>query len=135
MPNVPAETLETFESLARAVRAVGLPNPAPLALLDAARVVRKAAAVLKREAESACNGVNRYDLAARRVLATWTESDESRHESRVAKADAEVTAALRGIFGSRLARVEIEFQRDPRGAMVKLWRKGERNHGSPLACF
>lgn len=50
------------------------------------RAARDAEALIRlgnhaqRIAEQRCNGIERYDAAARRTLASWTEEDESRAE-------------------------------------------------------
>lgn len=96
-------------------------------LLTACRDLSSAARSLDAWAVKQCNGIPRYDPKARQVLATWTDADESAKEKAQAKAEAKAMAALRVIFGPDLAGLEIEFQRDPRGAMVKVHEAGRRN--------
>ncbi len=100
-------------------------------LLTACRDLSTAGAALLRWAEKACNGIPRYDAKAGRVLASWTDDDEAAKDKAQERAEAKALAALRVIFGPDLAGVEVEFQRDPRGAMVKVHDAG-RAGWSPL---
>lgn len=87
----------------------------------------RAAGTLQRWAEKACNGIERYDAKARMRLASWTDADEAAKDKAQARADAKALAALRMIFADKLDGLTVEFQRDPRGAMVKVYRKGEHS--------
>lgn len=135
MSKAAKETLETLETLGRAAHRGGFPHPDPVDLITGAKELRKAAAKLQREAEKQCNGIPYYDPAARQVLARWTDADEEKSEAAKAKARAAALDALRLVFGYHLPGLEVEFQADPRGAMVKVWPEGERDRGSPLATF
>ncbi len=94
--------------------------------------LRRGAATLRRIAESMCNGIPRYDATARRVLNTWTDADTERAERDGERARAAITGAARVIFLEAFDSVEIETGGDPRGAVVKIWPKGERDRGSPI---
>lgn len=100
-------------------------------LITACRDLCSAARTLERWAVLQCNGINRYQGNGI-YCATWTEADEAAKDKAQAKAEAKAMIALGLIFGHDLQGVEIEFQRDPRGHMVKVWPKGKRDHGSPL---
>jgi hypothetical protein len=85
---------------------------------DAARIIRLGAKRLQRISESMCNGIERYDSKAGRVLASWTEADQASADKRRDKAEFEIAAAFAGLFGARVA---VTFQNDPRGAPVRVW--------------
>ena len=97
--------------------------------LRACRMIARHARTLLRNAEKRCNGIMRYDVKARMMLASWTEQDESRAEKSDAKAESFIRQAAAILWDDGI--VDIEFQRDPRGAMVKFWNKGERDISSP----
>jgi hypothetical protein len=82
------------------------------AAVDAEKLVRlgKRAA---RIAEQRCNGIERYDASARRVLASWTEADESRADKATAKVEADAKAIL-DPYGA----TKIEAHGDPRGFVL-----------------
>jgi hypothetical protein len=93
--------------------------------------LRLAANGLQRWAEKACNGIPRYDAKARQVLNSWTDADETAKDKAQARYEAKAREALAVIFGDKLAGLHIEFQRDPRGAMVKVYRKDRAESGNP----
>lgn len=97
--------------------------------LRACRMIARHVRALLRNAEKRCNGVMRYDAKARMVLASWTEQDESRAEKSDANAESFIRGAAAILWDEGI--VDIEFQRDPRGAMVKFWDKGARDVSSP----
>lgn len=76
------------------------------------RLGRKAA----RIAESRCNGIERYDATARRVLASWTDDDESRAD----KAGSRILADAKAIL-DKYGATDIQVGGDPRGFTLK-WR-------------
>lgn len=85
--------------------------------------LRRAAAGLDRINLARCNGVERWDAAARMRLATWTDEDESkagkaesRHRAKVAEIVDKLNAEsfLRGTF-------TVRFGGDPRGASVRIF--------------
>lgn len=84
-------------------------SPAHLIARDAETIVRlgKRAA---RIAEQRCNGIPRYDSAARQMLATWTEQDEDRADKAVASIAKQATAILNP-YGA----TGIKTSGDPRG--------------------
>lgn len=135
MSKAAKETLETVETLARLIHREALPRPDPVDLIQGAKLIRKGAATLDREAVKQCNGVMRYDPELRRALASWTDSDQTKSDAARAKAKGQVNDGLRIALGAGFESLSVEFQGDPRGAMVKLWRAGARDVGSPLATF
>lgn len=92
----------------------------------------RAAGTLQRWAEKACNGIERYDAKAKMRLASWTEADEAAKDKAQERAEKKALAALALIFGEKLAGLHIEFQRDPRGAMIKVYRKADAASSNPL---
>lgn len=93
--------------------------------LEGCDKLRRAAASLQRWAEKACNGIERWDAKAKMRLATWTDADEAAKEKAQDRAEKLALTALHLIFAEKLNGLNVEFQRDPRGAMIKLYRKGE----------
>ena len=85
---------------------------------DAARSIRLASKRLQRISESQCNGIERWDAKAGRVLASWTESDDASADKRRDKAESAIAAAFASLFGDAVA---VTFQNDPRGAPVRIW--------------
>lgn len=69
-----------------------------------------------RIAVQRCNGIERYDAAARRVLASWTEADDARADKACDKIAKEAAAILQP-YGA----TEISVGGDPRGFTLK-WR-------------
>lgn len=103
--------------------------------LAACRGIASAARTLQRNAEKRCNGIMRYDNKARMVLASWTDDDEARAERSDAKAEKAVLECVATIWGDYWREfIDVEFQGDPRGAMVKLWDAGQRDKTSPRIC-
>lgn len=95
--------------------------------------LRRAAMRLQSLNELACNGVMRWDEKARRVLPQWNERDESRNEAATERARGKARAAVDAIFGERWDEYfELEFQRDPRGAAIKLHSAGKTRGWTPL---
>lgn len=96
--------------------------------LHACRAIVKAARTMRRNAEKRCNGIERYDTAARRVLASWTDADDARADKSDARAVAAIRGALATLYGPDWgARFTLETQGDPRGAIVRLHRTPDRN--------
>lgn len=94
----------------------GMSNCTPYrAARDAETLVRlgKRAA---RIAVHRCNGIQRYDAAARQMLATWTEADESRADKACDKIANDAAAILES-YGA----TDIQVGGDPRGFTLK-WR-------------
>lgn len=95
-----------------------------------AREIRLAHRILDRNAINRCNGIERWDAAARMRLASWTDDDEARAEKSDARAEARVRDALRAFFGDRKGEVAIHFQGDPRGALIVIEPAGAQAQGS-----
>lgn len=88
----------------------GMSNCSPY---RAASNAEKLVALGKRAARIAiqrCNGIERYDATARRVLASWTEADDERAEKAEARILSEATAILQP-YGVTIVKVGG----DPRG--------------------
>ena len=100
--------------------------------LEGCDKVRRAAETLHRWAEKQCNGIDRYDAKLGRVMASWTEADDKAMDKAQNRAEKLALTGFYLIFAEKLNGLEVEFQRDPRGAMVKVWPKGEKDKGSPL---
>lgn len=84
-----------------------------------ARELRLASATLLRISEQECNGIERWDAKAKMRLASWTEEDQTRSEARRAKQEKRVMDALESFFDAEtFKRLRVEFQGDPRGAMI-----------------
>lgn len=99
--------------------------------LEGCEKLRRASGTLLRWAEKACNGIERWDAKAKMRLASWTEADEAAKDKAQDRAEKMALTALHLIFAEKLNGLTVEFQRDPRGAMIKLYRKGET---SPVLC-
>ncbi len=99
--------------------------------LQGCKALISAAASLDRWAVKQCNGIDRYDAKAGRFLASWTDQDQAAMEKAQAKAEAKARKALALIFGDKLAGLEVEFQRDPRGPMIKVYAKGRAVSSNP----
>jgi len=94
----------------------GQPHRAPYGVaLDAEALIRLGKRA-SRIAIQQCNGIQRYDTAARRVLASWTEADEARADKACDKI-AKDAAAILEPYGA----TEISVGGDPRGFTLK-WR-------------
>ncbi|MER9961654.1 DUF885 domain-containing protein [Mesorhizobium sp. M0045] len=66
-----------------------------------------------RIAVQRCNGIERYDATARRVLASWTDADEERADKAVARIEAEAAKVLQP-YGA----TDIKAHGDPRGFVL-----------------
>jgi len=88
-------------------------NPYYRAALDAESLVRLGKRAAKI-AEQRCNGIPRYDAAARQVLATWTEADEERADKAAARI-ANGAAAILAPYGAG----SVTVDGDPRGYVLK----------------
>ena len=109
-----------------------------IALLDLrpAADLRKAAMRLQSLNEQACNGVQRWNEKHKRVLAEWNDSDQTRNDSATDRARGKAIAAMAEIFGDTWSeKFDLEFQRDPRGAAIKIHRKGESGFGAMVAVY
>jgi hypothetical protein len=95
-----------------------------------AREIRLAHRILDRNAINRCNGIERWDAAARKRLASWTDDDEARADRLDARAEARVRDALREFFGDRKGEVLIHFQGDPRGALIVIQPAGAQAQDS-----
>lgn len=69
-----------------------------------------------RIATQMCNGIERYDSKAGRVLASWTEDDENRAEKARAKIESEAAEILEPYRAT-----DISASGDPRGFCLR-WR-------------
>lgn len=102
-------------------------------VLRAAGRLRRAAALLQRRGEALCNGLPQtWDPARRAWNMGLTDADTARLEADADRAREWIESAVRVIFGRAAEGIEIETGGDPRGHSVKLWRKGERDTGSPI---
>jgi hypothetical protein len=89
---------------------------------DMAAQLAKAARVLDRINVDRCNGIERWDPAARMRLASWTEEDEARAEKLALRhANAALAIVHRLNAESMLVPFSIRFNGDPRGASIKLY--------------
>lgn len=80
---------------------------------DAETLIRLGKRAL-RIAEQKCNGVQRYDARARRMLASWTEGDEARADKAIARIESEAGAIL-----SAYGATDVVASGDPRGHCLK----------------
>jgi hypothetical protein len=99
-------------------------NPSYRAARDAESLVRLG----KRAAKIAvdrCNGIQRYDAAARQMLATWTEADESRADKACDKI-AKDAAAILLPYGA----TKISVGGDPRGFTLKFHLASGRSNSA-----
>ena len=105
-------------------------NPASdfSAKAKACHALNVCAAGLHRWAERQCNGIPRYDSKAKMIIPSWTEADSAAQDKAQSKLEAKALAALSVIFA---AVPPVEFQRDPRGAMIKVYRPGSESSGNP----
>lgn len=67
-----------------------------------------------RVALQRCNGIERYDEKARRVLASWTEQDEARADETIARVEKQAQAIL-APYGV----TAVSAHGDPRGFCLK----------------
>lgn len=94
--------------------------------LQPAADLRKAAMRLQTLNEQPCNGIPRWNEKAKMVLSEWNESDEKRNDAATERARDKARKAVAELFGENWAQyLELEFQRDPRGAAIKINLKGE----------
>lgn len=70
-----------------------------------------------------CNGIERYDAKARRMLPSWTEADEARAEKAQAKIKAEALAIL-APYGVTV----VDVGGDPRGFCLKFELQSGRSN-------
>ena len=103
-------------------------------ILEACRTIASASRSRLRWAEKQCNGISRYDAKVGRALASWTDADQDKADAADEKAAQRIQAALAVIYGPTWAeRMALELQNDPRGAMVKLFTRGEEASGNARA--
>jgi hypothetical protein len=76
-----------------------------------------------RIAELRCNGIDRYDAMAQRVLASWTEDDEARADKAVAGITAAATIRLQ-----RYGAGSAQAQGDPRGFVLTFKLASQRSN-------
>lgn len=88
------------------------------AVARATRILSSASRRLSRYAETRCNGVERWNEQAKMRLAEITEADEAHLDRLEGRAEAQAVAAIAVLFGDS---VTVTFQRDPRGAPIRLW--------------
>lgn len=101
--------------------------------LAAAGRLRRAAAALDRIALEEANGVPvAWDHARREPIMGLRPEDHERHEKTRERARNRIGEAVAALMGDAAEAVEIETSGDPRGAVVKVWRRGERDTGSPV---
>lgn len=98
------------------------------AACDAESLVRLGKRAL-RLAERRCNGIERYDVGARRVLASWTDADETAAEKAVERIEREARDIL-GKYGA----TDINASGDPRGFCLRFrlasGRSNSFDHGT-----
>lgn len=75
--------------------------------------LRAAARRLFRVSIDECNGVIGHDGFAR-----WNEDDQAKADKKREAATHSVRASVENALGASAARVRLEFQGDPRGAMI-----------------
>lgn len=97
--------------------------PPCAAARDAEKLIRlgKRAA---RIAEQKCNGIQRYDSAARMMLASWTDDDETRAEKAIARIEKEAGEIL-APYGA----TDIKAHGDPRGFCLTFKLASGRSNG------
>lgn len=101
--------------------------------LSACISLATAARTLLLNAEKRCNGIQRWDEKARMVLASWTDEDEAKAQKSDEKAEDIAKGAIATLYGANWPQIiDLEFQGDPRGAMIKVWPFGKRDVSSPL---
>lgn len=83
------------------------------AACDAESLVRLGKRAL-RLAERRCNGIERYDSKAGRMLASWTDADETAAEKAVERIEREAREIL-GKYGA----ADIKASGDPRGFALR----------------
>jgi len=104
--------------------------------LAACTAIVRASKTRERWAVKACNGIARYDVGARRQLATWTDADEAAKDRSDEKTEASIKAALSQLYGADWSdHIVLELQGDPRGAMVQLYSKAEHPRGMARLSF
>jgi uncharacterized protein with PIN domain len=77
-----------------------------------------------RIAVQQCNGIERYDAKAGRVLASWTEAEETRADNSKAKIETEANAILARYGGGNAS-----AGGDPRGYCLKFKLASGRSNG------
>lgn len=103
-------------------RAADIVDAKTVDVFGAVRELRLAAFALDRVNMNRCNGIERYNPTYRRVMAEWTEADETRAERITEKNRARFNAAMRRAFGPDWEQwFKVEFQGDPRGAPCKVY--------------
>jgi hypothetical protein len=98
--------------------------------LSAYRIAKDAESLIRlgkraaRVAVQQCNGIDRYDAKAGRVLASWTEADQDRAEKAKAKIETEANAILAAYGGGNAS-----AGGDPRGYVLKFKLNSGRSNG------
>jgi len=77
-----------------------------------------------RVAEQRCNGIPRWNAAARQMLAEWTEQDESRADRAVSRIEAQAREILAPYGATR-----IKASGDPRGYVLRFNLKSGASNG------
>ena len=107
-------------------------GPIPLAaygdVLQSAKTIRRAAAILQREREASCDGVRQPE-----GYTGWSEEDEARSREIGIRAFARANAAFRKILGD--STFELRQQRDPRAARLEVFELGAARDASPVGRF
>lgn len=96
----------------------------PRALTEACKAISRHAARLARHQLNACNGIERWDAKARRVLASWTEADQAKAERETEESREVIRYALRGFLTPGCV---WDWKTDPRaGCVLRITDKDNR---------
>ena len=94
---------------------------------EMAAELAKAGRALDRINLAMCNGIERWDSAAGRRLASWTDEDQARADRAKLRAADKALAVLSRLNGdkpyskSNVSVFTVSFNGDPRGAAIKLF--------------
>lgn len=90
---------------------------------EMAAELAKAGRALDRINLALCNGIERWDSAAGRRLASWTDEDQARADKAIARhrATAETVVAQLNAESFLSGSFAVRFNQDPRGAAIKLF--------------
>lgn len=100
------------------------PKTYPRAVTVACEAISRHVARIARHRLNACNGINRYDPRAGRVLASWTEADQAKAECETDASRKAIRDELRPLLVSGCV---WDWKTDPRaGCVLRISDKANR---------
>lgn len=100
------------------------PKTYPRPLTTACKIIARHAARLARHQLNACNGIERWDADARRMLASWTEADQAKAERETEASRKAIREELRPFLTPGC---KWDWKTDPRaGCVLRITDKDNR---------